>query len=102
MAMSPHPNPFPEGEGTVRRRSVISHAIAIPLSLQGEGFPATASTTRTVPLFSLSLQGAVQVPWSGHSQAAPRTPLESPCNALRIGVSHSPPKTHCFTRSGTV
>ncbi len=40
---------------------------------------------------------AVQVPWSGHSQAAPRTPLESPCIALRIGVSHSPPKTHCFT-----
>ena len=57
MAMSPYPNPFPEGEGTVRRRSVISHAIAIPLSLQDEGFPATASTTRTVPLFSLSLQG---------------------------------------------
>lgn len=39
MAMSPYPNPFPEGEGTVRRRSVISHAIAIPLSLQDEGFP---------------------------------------------------------------
>ena len=28
----------------------------------------------------------------GHSRAAPRTPLESPCNALRRGVSHSPPK----------
>ena len=26
---------------------------------------------------------------SFHSQAAPRTPLESPCSALRIGVSNT-------------
>lgn len=38
----------------------------------------------------------------GHSHAAPRTPLESPCSALRIGVSHSPPNTQFFTRFGTV
>lgn len=40
--------------------------------------------------------------YSGHSQAAPRTPLESPCAARRIGVSHSPPNTHGFSRFGTV
>ncbi len=70
--MSPHPNPLPVGEGTVRRRSVVSHAIAIPLSLQDEGFPATASTTRTVPLFSLSLQG------EGRGEGNGSGPLERP------------------------
>lgn len=34
--------------------------------------------------------------------AAPRTPLESPCRALRTGVSHSPPKTNDFISDGTV
>lgn len=37
----------------------------------------------------------------GHSRAAPRTPLESPCNAWRRGVSHSPPKTNCCINVGT-
>jgi hypothetical protein len=38
---------------------------------------------------------------SGHSHAAPRTPLASPCLATRIGVSASLPKTYSFNRLGT-
>ncbi len=38
----------------------------------------------------------------GHNHAAPRTPLESPCFALRTGVSHSPPKTNCLINCPTV
>ena len=39
---------------------------------------------------------------SGHSHAAPRTPLASPCLATTIGVSASRPKTYSFKREGTL
>ncbi len=41
-------------------------------------------------------------PSKGHSQAAPRTPLESPCLATSTGVSASLPKTYSFSRPGTL
>jgi hypothetical protein len=39
--------------------------------------------------------------YSGQSQAAPRTPLASPCLAGKIGVSASLPKTYSSRRAGT-
>ena len=38
---------------------------------------------------------------AGHSQAAPRTPLASPCRAGRIGVATPSEKHHCAINGGT-
>src|SRR5690606_20474209 len=37
----------------------------------------------------------------GHSQAAPRTPLESPCRGGTIGVVTTSEKTYCASLGGT-
>ena len=57
--------------------------------------PATVSHNQGV-------KTALGVLDAGHNQAAPRTPLESPCMACSIGVSASRPKTWDASILGTV
>jgi len=45
--------------------------------------------------------GTSQDRWIGHSHAAPRTPLESPYIAGKIGVEVSPPNTYFGNKPGS-
>ena len=60
---------------------------------QGHRLRAAGAAARAVAVQPTS-------PWR-HSQAAPRTPLLSPCFAFRIGVAHSRPNTIGGSRFGT-
>ena len=84
---------FPKGGGT---RLVQVHA------LQG-AFPYYGSL-ETVPV-AAGAGGDDHRPGhrhgpGGHSQAAPRAPLASPCFATKTGVSASLPNTYSFKRRG--